>query len=84
MMMMMMRSTKKEFDQNSASQAACDTSIARVAGRFYPRKGYNRSVGPLLMPGLTGLHGKTFSLDLRAETVKPALSLRGTKQDIHA
>ena len=27
-----MRSTEKELDQNSALQAACDTSIARVTG----------------------------------------------------
>ena len=44
--MMMMRSTKKDFDQNSALQAACDISIARACyGGGY------RSVTPLLMPG---------------------------------
>ena len=50
------RSTKKEVDQNSALQAACDASIARVTGCVYPREGY-RSVTPLLMPGSTGLLG---------------------------
>ena len=45
---------KGNFDQNSALQAACDTSIARVTGCVYPREGY-KSVTPLLMPGSTGL-----------------------------
>ena len=40
--------------QNSALQAACDTSIARVTGCVYPREGY-RSVTARLMPGSTGL-----------------------------
>ena len=44
-----MRSTKIEFDQNSVLQAARDTSIARVTGYVYPRKGY-RSATPLLFP----------------------------------
>ena len=48
------RSTKNVFDQNSALQAACDTSIARVTRCVCPREGY-RSVAPLLMPGSTGL-----------------------------
>ena len=48
------RSTQKEFDQNSAPQAACDTSIARVMGCVYPREGY-RSVTLLVMSGSTGL-----------------------------
>ena len=50
----MMRSTKKDIYQNSASQAACDTSIARVTGCVHPREGY-RSVASLLMPRSTGL-----------------------------
>ena len=37
---MMMRSTKKDFDQNSALQAASDTSVARVTGCVYPREGH--------------------------------------------
>ena len=37
---MMMRSTRKDFDQISALQAACDTSIAVVTGGVYPREGY--------------------------------------------
>ena len=49
-----MRSTRKGFDRNSALQAACGTSIARVAGCVSPREGC-RSVTPLLMPGSTGL-----------------------------
>ena len=40
--------------QNSALQAACDTSIARVTGCVYPREGY-RTATPLLIPGSTGL-----------------------------
>ena len=51
---------QKYFDQNSALQAARDTSIARVTGCVYPREGY-RSVTPLLMPGSTGLrHSSLF------------------------
>ena len=46
------------FYQNSALQAACDTSIARVTGCVYPREGY-RSVTPLLMPGPKGLRRST-------------------------
>ena len=42
------------FDQKSALQTACDTSMARVTGCVYPREGY-RSVTPLLMPGSRGL-----------------------------
>ena len=42
------------FYQNSALQAACDTSIASVTGCVYPREGY-KSVIPMLMPGSTGL-----------------------------
>ena len=60
------RSTKNIFDQNSALQAACDTSIARGTGCAYPREGC-RSVTPLIVPGSTGL--KTFNLVLRTETV---------------
>ena len=52
------RSTKKVFDQNSALQAACGTSIARVTGCVLPREGY-RSVTPLLMPRSTGLRRST-------------------------
>ena len=52
------RSTKNDFDQNSALQAACDTSIARVTRCVYPREGY-RSVTPLLMPGSRGLRRST-------------------------
>ena len=36
-----MRSTKKEIDHNSALHAACDISIARIAGCVYPREGYS-------------------------------------------
>ena len=46
--------TDRNYNQNSSLHAACDTLIARVTKRVYPREGY-RSVTPLLMPGLTGL-----------------------------
>ena len=46
---MMMRSAKKDFDEISALQAACDSSIALVAECVYPREGYE-SVTPLLVP----------------------------------
>ena len=52
-------STNKEFDQNSALQAACDTSIARVTGCVYPREGY-RSVTLLLRSGSTGPRRSAF------------------------
>ena len=48
------RSTKNHFDQNSALQAACDTSTARVTGGVYLREGC-RSVTPPLLPGSRGL-----------------------------
>ena len=46
---------QKGFYQNSALQAACDTSIARVKGCVYPREGYG-SMTPLLMPESAGLN----------------------------
>ena len=50
----MVRSTQKEFEQNSGLLDACDTSIARVTGCIYPREG--NSVTPLLIvPGSRGL-----------------------------
>ena len=48
------RSTKEEFDQNPALQAAWDTLIAGVTGCAYSREGYG-SVTPMLVPGSTGL-----------------------------
>ena len=56
---------KKDFDQTSALQDACDTSVARIAGCVYPREGH-RSVTPLLIPGSTGLR-RSFSLVLRTD-----------------
>ena len=46
------RSTERDFDQNPALQAKCDTSIACITGA-YSRGGY-RSVTSLLMPWSTG------------------------------
>ena len=37
---------KGVFDQNSALQGACDTSIARVTGCVYPRGGYSSVISP--------------------------------------
>ena len=54
------------FDQHSALQAACDTSIARVTGCVYPREGY-RSVTSVLNARVN--RTKTFSLVLPTETV---------------
>ena len=54
------------LNQNSASQAACDTSIASVAGGVYPREGYG-SLTLLLMPRSSGL--ETSNPVLRTETV---------------
>ena len=46
-----LRSDERDFDQNPALHAECDTSIGCIAGA-YPREGC-RSVTPLLMPWST-------------------------------
>ena len=61
------RSTKKVFDQNSALEAACDTSIARVTGCGYPRS-WRMQVGHLPANARVK-RTKTFSLVLPTETV---------------